>query len=443
MSHLAAVSFDADAIRIVKASRTRGSLTFERTLTLNDEEFEDFLALDRNTAYLVSVNPPDAIYETITIPPVEAKLTGRIVQTELHRLHPELSQFSVAYRVIGDIVQEGRTIRRVACCIVTHDLLSALLEPFIRHNKPVRQIAASPWLLARLASETGTDLPQTLLCGYDEGERKTLLVQENGAVLFTRQVPSEGRGWNNFDRQNVTMTLDYCFQSLRIRPGGAIAMNSEEPPPPFFPFEPAVPPGFPSDIFLEYPSQIISLALPLAKTEDLRPAEYCKALREQDLIRIATRGFAAVVVILLLMLVIQGYLLTAMTNSLNALRQPPDLLQNTLADYQAATAKRAAVEPLIVLLNSRHAEPSIPALLASLNLVQLPGVNIQTMASRRDKEGILLVLNGSISEQTLSGAQARFEELGTRLTAIRGVKLGASNLDPGEHKFTMEARYTP
>ena len=443
MSHLAAVSFDADAIRIVKASRTRGSLTFERTLTLNDEEFEDFLALDRNTEYLVSVNPPDAIYETITIPPVEAKLTGRIVQTELHRLHPELPQFSVAYRVIGDIVQEARTIRRVACCIVTHNLLSSLLEPFIRHNKPVRQLAASPWLLARLATEAGVELPQTLLCGYDEGERKTLLVQEHGAVLFTRQVPSEGRGWNTFDRQNVTMTLDYCFQSLRIRPGGAIAINSEDPPPPFFPFEPAVPRGFPTDIFLEYPSQVASLAYPLSRAEDLRPAEYCKSIKEQDLIRIATKGFAVAVAVLVLLLAVQGYLLTAMTTALNALRQPPALLQKTLGEDQAATEKRATVEPLITLLNSRHAEPSIPALLASLNLDQMPGVNIQSMLSKRDKEGILLTLSGSISDPTLSGAQARFEELGKRLTTTRGIKLGTVNLDPKEHKFTMEARYTP
>jgi hypothetical protein len=443
MSHLAAVSFDADAIRVIKAIRTRGSLSFERTLTLTAAEFEEFLAVDRSTGYLVSLNPPDALYETITIPPVETKLTGRIVQTELRHLHPEISKFSVSYRVIGDSVQEGRTIRRVACCIVPEDLLISLLEPFIRHNRPVRQMATSPWLLAHLASSADTELPQTLLCAYDEGERKTLLVQEQGAVVFTRQVPSEGRGWNSFDRQNVTMTLDYCFQSLRIRPGGAIALNSEDPPPPFFPFEPAVPAGLPADILQEYPSQAVSLAYPLRQAEDLRPPEYCKTLREQDLIRTATRGFAVAVVVLAVMLAVQGYLLTTMTANLNSMRQNPVVLQTILTNYQAATEKRTAVEPLITLLNSRHAEPSLPALLASLNLARLPGITIQNLAVKRDKEGIQLTLTGVINDQTLSGAQARFEELGRRLNTTPHVKLGANTLDPKDQKFSMEARYTP
>jgi len=443
MSHLTAVSFDADAIRIVKARRTRGHLSFERTLTLTDAEFEEFLALDCSAEYLVSLNPPDALYETITIPPVESKLTGRIVQTELRRLHPELLKFSTAYRVIGDSVQEGRTIRRVACCIVPEDLLVSLLEPFIRHNKPVRQMATSPWLLTQLASSADAELPQTLLCAYDEGERKTLMVQEQGAVVFTRQVPSEGRGWNNFDRQNVTMTLDYCFQSLRIRPGGAIALNSEDPPPPFFPFEPAVPAGLPADILQEYPSQAVSLAYPLRQAEDLRPPEYCKTIREQDAIRTATKGFTVAVCVIAVILLVQGYLLSAMTTSLNSMRQNPVLLQTTLADYQAATEKRTAVEPLITLLNSRHAEPSLPALLASLNLTHLPGVTIQSLAAKRDKEGMQLTLTGIINDPTLSGAQARFEELGSRLTATPRLKLGASTLDPKDQKFSMEARYTP
>lgn len=443
MSHLAAVSFDADAIRVVKAGRTRGSLTFERALTLTDEEFDEFLKLDKDTEYLVSANPPDALYETITIPPVEPKLTGRIVQAELHRLHPELTRFSAAYKIIGDTVQEGKTLRRVACCVVPHDLVESLLEPFIRHNKPVRQMGASPWLLARLASESNLELPQTMLCAYDEGERKTLLVHEQGAVLFTRQVPSEGRGWNTFDRQNVTMTLDYCFQSLRIRPGGAIAINSEDPPPPFFPFEPALPSGFPVDTFMEYPSQIALLAQPLTPAEDLRPSEYRKAVREQDLIRLAGKIFGSATALLALLLVVQGYLITDMTNRLNSLRQPPALLQNTLAEVRSAAEKRTAVEQKITLLNSRHAEPSLPALLASLNLRQLHGISIQSLSVKRDKEGILITLNGTVSDTTLSGAQARFEELEQRLNSQPGLKTGTSSLDPKGQKFTLDARYTP
>jgi hypothetical protein len=132
-----------------------------------------------------------------------------------------------------------------------------------------------------------------------------------------------------------------------------------------------------------------------------------------------------------------------MLSHLHSLRQPPSQIRAVLTGYQSATAQRAAVEPLITMLNSRHAEPSLPAVLASLKLVGLPGITIQHLTAKRNKEGILLTMSGTVSDQTLSGTQARFEELGKRLTAIPGITLGTSNLEPAQQKFSMEARYTP
>jgi hypothetical protein len=70
--------------------------------------------------------------------------------------------------------------------------------------------------------------------------------------------------------QNVTMTIDYCFQALRVRPGGAIAINSEDPPPPFVAFEPVIPSGFPAAIINEYPAQLALLAYPPPASQDHR-----------------------------------------------------------------------------------------------------------------------------------------------------------------------------
>ncbi|MDK9716469.1 MAG: hypothetical protein OEL57_01005 [Trichlorobacter sp.] len=96
MSLLAVVSYDADAIRIVTAQKTRDSLICKQALTLADDELEGFLSQDQSKAYLLTVNPPDALYETISIPPVDDKLIARIVDAELKRMHPELPPFSIA-----------------------------------------------------------------------------------------------------------------------------------------------------------------------------------------------------------------------------------------------------------------------------------------------------------------------------------------------------------
>ena len=442
MSLLAVVSYDADAIRIVTAQKTRDSVICKQALTLTDDELEEFLSRDQSKAYLITVNPPDALYETIAIPPVDDKLIARIVEAELKRTHPELPSFSVAYQVIGDSVQDGRTIRRVACCLTPDDLLNMLLEPFIRHNKPVRFIAATPYALARLVSNTPSELPDTLLCAYDEGERKTLLVQEGGAVLFTRQVPSECRGWNTFDRQNVAMTLDYCFQTLRIRPGGAIAINCEDPPPPFVEFEPILS-GFPADLLQEYPAQLALLAYPLPASQDLRPLTYCSALQEQDLIKNTSIGFALATAVVVVLLLVQGFLITTMQTDLDSLRQPPSLLHSVITTYQNATEKRATVEPQISVLNSQHAEPSIPALLATLALTPLTDVTISSMSAKRDKEALQLSFTGEILKPSLAGAQLQLEALGAQLLTTKGITLGNHSLDPNNNKFSMEATHKP
>ena len=443
MSLLAVVSFDADAIRIVTAQQTRDSLIFKQALTLTDEELEGFLALDHSDTYLITVNPPDALYETIVIPPVEEKLTTRIVNAELKRLHPELSTFSIAFRIIGDSVQDGRTIRRVACCLIPEELLLAVLEPFIRYNKSIRMIASTPYCLAHLVAATPSDLPETLLCCYDEGKQKTLFVHEGSSVLFTRQVPSDGKDWNTSDRQNVIMTLDYCFQTLRIRPGGAIAINTEDPAPPFVPFQALIPAGYPPGVALNYPAQTALLLHPFSATEDLRPSAYRKAQKEKNLIRYTSIAFIIATVIIAVILTVQGVMISSMQVSLNKLRQSPALLHETLANYQKAVEKRATVEPLITTMNTLQGNPSVPALLTSVKLAPPVGVVIQSITAKQDKEGIRLSLKGTITGQSLADVQSRFEALCAHLATTKGLALGKHVLESATRNFTVEATFKP
>ena len=98
MSRITAVSFDVDEIRIVTGLRTRRGFSVERTLTLAIHELDAFLASDHSHEYLVAVNPNEAIYKTITIPPVDAKLEAALIRAETSRLHPELLPFSCGWR---------------------------------------------------------------------------------------------------------------------------------------------------------------------------------------------------------------------------------------------------------------------------------------------------------------------------------------------------------
>ncbi|GEM_PF-1230579 len=442
MSLYTVVSYDADAIRVVTADKTKYNLTLKRTLTLSDNEFELFLASDRSKSYQIIINSPDAIYEVVNIPPVEARFNARIIDTELRRMHPESANFSFAYRIIGELVQDGRTVRRVACCMISNELLDSFLEPFVKHNKPVHIVATAPQILATMVAGTSTELPNILLCGYDEGMRKTLFIIEGRAVLFSRQIPSDGRDWNQFDKQNVTMTLDYCFQSLRIRPGGAIAINCADPSPPFVPFSPSIAKRFSEDSLLEYPAQLAILNYPFTASDDLRPKNYRLALKEQELVRYAGYVFALATVVVMLLLAIQAGLIAGLKNSLEKSRQPTVILQGAIDSFQSVTEQRNKVEDMIAVLNRRNAEPTIPDLLAALDLSGVEGVTIASFSSKRDKDSISILFNGTINAKTLSGSQACLEELVKRLALVKGISIASKHLDTNNHKFTLEGRYS-
>jgi hypothetical protein len=132
-----------------------------------------------------------------------------------------------------------------------------------------------------------------------------------------------------------------------------------------------------------------------------------------------------------------------MQATLNSLRQPPAVLQSTLASYQKAMEKRATVEPLITILNNLQGIPSVPTLLASIKLARPPGVVILSMAVKQEKDTIQLSLKGTIAEHSLADAQTQLETLCTSLTTTKGLTLTNRSLDPNTRIFTVEANYKP
>ncbi len=233
---ITSVSFDTIGVQVVTILSTGSGVTVERALIIQTDELEAFLAVDACTEYLVAINPADAIYETIQIPPVDSRLEETIIKAEAARQNPELGSFSCSYQSTGKTSNRGKTSRNVSCCLISHATIFSYLEPFIRQNKAIQKIVAIPHILATLVN-THQDLPQEpILCAHDSGQSKTLFLLDNGAVVFSRSIASNGYGWDPIDRQNIAMTLDYCFQALRIRARRVLVLNLQQKEDPEQPF---------------------------------------------------------------------------------------------------------------------------------------------------------------------------------------------------------------
>ncbi|NJD38420.1 MAG: hypothetical protein FIA89_08910 [Geobacter sp.] len=447
---ITAVSFEADGVQVATVLFRRNGLAVERVLTLQPDEFEAFLAHDATDDYLLAVNPADAIFETIQIPPVDKKLEPTLVRSEAARLHPELGQFSCSYLVLDDLPADGRVLRKIACCLIPHETLLPILEPFIRYNRTVRQMVATPHILAALVDEQLVDHSEPVLCAHDDGHSKTLFLLDDGAVKFSRTIGSNGYGWDPLDRQNITMTLDYCFQSLRVRATRVLVLNTlheDDPDQPSPRLERFITPALFDVIQPEtVQTAMVPLALALYRFQgrnDLLPDSYCNERLKQRLFRTGSILFGIVALCMLVLTVIQLFSISSTNEAIARLRSQEDGLTETVRSYRQALAERDRLQPLAASWNSQFAAPDIPRTLAALNQVTPTGISLTTLTLRRENDAMQLQLAGTVQAEGYARTQERFEAYRTALSALAGLQATRAQLDPKGQQFTLEAVYKP
>lgn len=450
MARITAVSFDADGVRVVTGRRARTGFIVERSLLLANHELDHFLQHDRAQEYLVAVNPEDAQFETITIPPVEPKLEATLIRSEAARQHPELQPCSCGWRIIGDLPQEGRTVRKVACCLVPQHSIEPVLELFSRHGKTIRCIVAAPVILAKLVRAT-QPIDEPLLCAHDAGSSKLLFLLEEGAVTFSRTISSQERGWDLFDRQNVAMTMDYCFQSLRVRPGHVLVLNPAQPfdesaPPPRL--EPlqlpeALQAGLAPVIMQDYQVPFLLASWPMPATANLLPQGYLSDRLQQTVLRRGSQLFALASLLLALLIGQQLYALGNLSTAIADLQRQEGRLTEIHQAHRQAISQRDRLQPAIDAVSGLLAAPDIPGTLVALHGLRAPQTNLTSLTAKRDKDTLTLQLSGEVTTNGFAAAQERFEAFLAALQQVRGITLGAHRLDTKTQTFTIEAIRKP
>lgn len=450
MASVTAISFESNGIRIISGTVAGGAFTPRQALTITEQALEAFLAGDSSSYYLVAISPENAIYETVSIPPTDPKLTPLLARNEAARNHPELKSFSCAVKVIGDIPLEGRTIRKVACCLVPSSDIQPVLEPFIRQNKVVRTLVAAPYALSPLLDNLEDGGKGTLLCAFDGGSSKTLFLREEGAVAFARSVSSNGFGWDLIDRQNVSMTMDYCFQTLRMRPSKVIVLNPikeddpDAPPPHLVPLP--QPDFVAADPQLLQP-YLIPLALAAIKqheTSSLLPLEYTEQITQQTLLKHLSTAFISATLLLALLIGLRYMVIRNEQNSITAMKRQETSLASVYRDHEDALAQRNADQPLITAMNSILSPPDIPRFLVAFDAVRSFGTSLTSISATRENESLTLQLAGAVtSGNSYAAAQLQFENFLAALQKLQGITISASQLDMTSKTFTIGATYKP
>lgn len=437
------VRFDSDIVQILTFKQRRSAV--ELTTTIPIDDFAAFLSEDRSIDYQIIIDAPNANYETITIPPVEPKLVSRIAAIEFHRLYPESPPSTAYYRPIDEVVQEGKILKRVAICMVPNDYLASILEPFIRFNKPVSLISTLPAVLANLVGRDPETSGQTLLCVYDCGDKKCIFLLEKGCITMVRYVPSQGTGWSELDLHNINMTLDYCYQSLRVNPAKTIALNSgTEPPKPLSPFTSAMDLSAYQELLQEYLPHLAVMTCTDKAGEDLRPASYLMSHAHQKILRKGIRVFCVGSLVAALLAFSSLFSILSLQSELDAARQLERTLPDLLSSYHAVQQERSAVEPLVTAMNTLQTTPTLPEALGRLPECG-PGITarINSMMAGKTGDTISLRFTGIITEKSFAAAQNSFEATLACFAQLQGFTTSSKQFEQKTQTFSIELKNKP
>ena len=442
------VNFCNDSIQVVKAFRRHGAVCVVSAVTMSEHEFDDFLSHDASESYIVSANLDPLFQDIIHLPPAEEKFIGSLVQAEISRLYPSLQDYSFFYEIIGDTLSEGKSFKRIACFIYDNKNLIPIISRFTMRKKRVKYLFCNAFAISRLAENHPEINDDVILGVQNAGSEKTLFILENRKLYFVRNVPALSSGLDEKDILNINMTIDYCFQTLRIKPRRVAILGLDEIPgeasksamlPMTVLSPPAIIEGVLPSVLWEYVVPISAfLCLAAPKRGNLLPIEYRRQSLAMDLLRFGSMA-------LLLFCILAGLGVIQKTYNIFGLRETIAIDRNNLVreghvieEYNRMNSELASVTNLISAVNSAAADACQQQALVALRCLAVKGVRTTFLTIKKQDDGTRSIeVKGDLTDATYSELQAAFERLLADIKATGKLEITSRKMDPASRTFSL------
>ncbi|MEI6305444.1 MAG: hypothetical protein WCP33_01360, partial [Deltaproteobacteria bacterium] len=309
MSKVLSIYLDGTVAQVVRVNISNSSVTLREAITLPYDELESYLQECREKACVLSYNTSLFYQDTVYLPQATAKYYDNLVRVEVQKHHSDLANFSFFFRTVGETTVEGVPNSKIVAFSYAEESLADLVSIFHNSNKVITNLYAAPYTIFRLAvAACGNDPDRARLFIAPLPSEKLVLLSEKDELEFVRKIPSPETALLPADIQNINMTMDYCFQSLRVRVSEAIMLdpsdNTEELASSFNSsfrsILPAALAGLPEDIVRDY---FAPLATALHHVQsrgdcDILPATYVSFKQNKKILT------AAILVQLIFMLIL-------------------------------------------------------------------------------------------------------------------------------------------
>jgi hypothetical protein len=453
MSSISCFYFDGAIVQIVKASFSAGVVTVQDALTFPYDELDAYLAGCREKSFIVSCNPLSFHQDIVHLPPAASRQYGKLVRSELQKLHPELTSFTSFHAIVSQVTIDSKVYNKIAAFSYFDNSLTELLATFNRYGKVVSAVYAAPISIFRLLASTcqkDADHPRMFIASIP-GE-KFFLVGEHNELEFIRKIPSSEAALLPADIQNINMTLDYCFQTLRVRPVEAIMLSNselldEQLPQLSVPLISSLPPeltGVPQYVMSDYlaPLAAVFHHATLPYSGDILPSDYVSFSKNKKVFAAGSVFMAVCALILAGYTMTQWMVISDLKSGIGTVRAQLSSSDAEIATYQKLDEEVKAFDKPLEIIR-KHSSSLNPAV--ALAALKLPGAREYAIAGISIQEGAEFLevrIEGTIDASGFSNVQATFEWIIEQLGKIPGYTVASSTLDIKLKTFKILARFT-
>jgi hypothetical protein len=427
-------------------------LTVRNARTFPHDELADYLVACPDKSCVVCCNPSSFYQDIVYLPPAASKFYDSLVRAEIRKEHSDLASFTFFHRTIGEAIIDGTLYSKVAAFSYSDELLSDYIALFNNHGMTISHLYAAPYPIFRLAAATcpaDSGLARIYIASLP-GE-KLILLSEKDEFEFIRKVHSPEPALLPGDIQNINMTIDYCSQTLRVRPTEAVVFNPSEISEeisallaiPLISICPLALGCVSHDIVRDYIAPLAAV-LHHSKSPDecnILPTDYVSFKQNKRILATGTMILCALILILAGLILTERMIISDQKARISALRTQLSGGETEMAAYRKLDEETKALDNQIAFLNKLKKTLNPEAALALLTPPVTAGYSFKGITIKNGDGFINVHLDGIISATGFKETQTIFEGILERLKKIPGYSVSSGSVDVKLKTFSIEAHY--
>jgi len=430
MSALLSFYIDDKTVQAVELSIKDGIISsLGQAVIFPMEGLDAFLASSRVRNCILCCNPESFNHYIFNLPPATSSHYEQIISGELKKLHPEeaSSHPCFFYGITEETAIEGVISRKLSVFSYPSDKISGYISSFVYHGKRVLNLYAAPYAIIRGASGIRAEesaRPRLVVASLPD--EKLLMLMMNGELVFIRTIPSSSQILTPDDIQNINMTIDYSFQTLRIRTSEVILLNIPLPPEswqqPSAPISRGTIPSLSHIPETWHESYLAPLAATVHHVEaptlgDLAPPDYLKFLKGERIFRRTTAAMLLASIFLAGMTITERLAIAELEASVSRLRGGLAPYTGKLDGYRKLDSEIEKYSRHIQYLNMAGARTGQASSLAGLSSLNGSGCSLRLVKTESSDNFIKVHIEGGIKSEGYEDAQKIYEESAALLSA--------------------------